>query len=70
MQGRNKKRFEGSQIGQSLVLFQAADLTFAVANLDGEVQLGEVFATAEIFEQIAKGLERFEEITIGLDIFF
>ena len=32
MQGRDKKRFEGSQIGQALVLLEAADLTFAVAN--------------------------------------
>ena len=59
MQGRNKKCFEDGEIGQALVLFQAADLCFAVANGDGKLKLGEVFAAAEIFEQIAKGLERF-----------
>ena len=57
MQGRNKKRFEGGEIGQALVLFQPADLRFAVANGDGKLQLGEVFAAAEKFEQIAKGME-------------
>jgi len=40
-------------------LFQAADLRLAVANGDGKLKLGEMFATAEIFEQIPKGLERF-----------
>ena len=59
MQSRNKKRLEGSQIGQAPVLFQPADLRFAVAYTDGELQLGQLFASAEEFKQIAKGLECF-----------
>ena len=46
-----------SQIGQALVLFQTADLCFAVADRDGKFQLGEPFAAAQVFQQIAKGGE-------------
>jgi len=40
-----------------LILFQAADLRFAVANDDGEFELGKVFTTPQVFEQIAKRVE-------------
>jgi len=57
MQRRQEQRLERREIGQALVLFQPANLRFAVANLDGKLQLGEPFAPAQIFQQIAKGGE-------------
>ena len=53
------KCLDGGEIGLALVLFEAADLRFAVANGDGKLELGEVFAPAQKFKQVAKGLERF-----------
>ena len=57
MQGWNEDRFESGEIGQALVLFEAADLGFAVADRDGKLELGEAFAAAKIFKQVAKSLK-------------
>ena len=59
LQGRDEQGLERNQIRQTLVLFQPADLRFAVANRDGKFKLGEPLAAAQIFEQITKGREAF-----------
>ncbi len=58
MERGDKQRLERSQIGQALVLFQAADLRFAVADRDGKLELRELFTAAQEFQIFAKGSGR------------
>jgi len=53
IQRGNEAGGDGGQIGQALVLFEAADVGVAVANGDGQFALGEAGPAAEVFQQIA-----------------
>jgi hypothetical protein len=57
MKGGDEERLKRGEVGQPLVLLQAADLPFTIANRNGELQLGEPLPPAQVFEQVAKSLE-------------
>lgn len=60
MQGGEKQCLDGRDIGQALIRLEAADLPFTIAHCNGQFQLGEAFAAAQVLEQIAKGSKRVE----------
>lgn len=54
MQCRDEQGLERRQIGQPLVLFQAADLRFAVANREGKFQRRQPFSPPQYFNRSPK----------------
>lgn len=54
-QRRDEQRGDRCQVWWSLVLLEAAYMTFGVADGEGELTLGELGAPPEIFQQVPKG---------------
>jgi hypothetical protein len=48
-QGRHEQSRHGCQVGQALVLFEAANMSFSIADGDGQFTLCELRPPAKIF---------------------
>src|ERR1041384_858675 len=51
-------RLQRGEIRTALILFELSNLCFAVTHCDGQLKLGEMFAAAQIFEQVTEYLKR------------
>ncbi len=58
VQRRDEQRGDGGEIGQALIVFEARDVRFSIADGDAEFHLRQPRAAAQVFQHRAKSIDR------------